>query len=384
MNNKELIEKYFPKTAIELLKNKANRYKFLTKDESKNLDFIDYLEDMLIQVDNLNQKRLIKYCKKVIKLASKNPIYLFESKIFDDEFMDKFFDKGPVNKIKTAKQKIIDDIVDKDTDDLTRKDYLIIISQINNKNRDLKLTGLMYKIYRDLLNKDNISFYEAEFLIKYTIHFSKSNIYSYISNTDLYDDRIKDLSYFSHNKEIRILVFSKSAIKKIQKQKNKDYTTSTEIVLNTLRAINYNKDLNNLYNGVINYKTLEIAITSLLTKYRYLKDAVFSYNHQETLDAIKFYETKIQKNEGVKRMEKDILEEDYFYLLEDDIRFLDEIIYYYPEELEDYEILKNFYNEDGTRKMDACIETDDANLDYILSLFDLTKRKPKLYNPNNK
>ena len=365
----------YPAFAIFQLKNKKNRYSPFCKVQTKGLMFVDNIEDEIIFNAEFYPKLVSNYAKEVLELAEKDNIYYFESRIFDDENIDMFFNKETVEKIKQIKSNIIDNISNKKEEELSKKDYLVLISLIGKDNINIDIKRLMYTTYRDLLSKNKINFYEAEFLIKHTLDFKKSSIKSYISDTSYYDEKFDSPTFFYYDEEEKVLIFNKDYIKRMIKHNKNDYTLSIDIVLKSLESAFLETNIDDLYDGIINDSTLELAITNLLYKSfdNYDTDNPFSVVHNSKLDAIHFFETKLQKNEGVKRLRKNTEEEKYYHLTKEDIRYLDKIIYYFPEELDNYKILRNFYDEQGIRK--KIIDIDDKG--YVIDLFNNTMKKEK-------
>jgi len=369
-----------PKYPITLLKNKSLRYTFSGKNETKRLMFVDNLEKEVIDGTDLSIDLRRNYANKVLDLAVKHNLFFFESSIFDKPAMEILFNKGKHKIIETFKENIIQSLISKDSDDLTREDYLILISLIGKDNNRLELTRLMYMKYRDLQNKDDITLYEAEFLIKYTLYISGSTIKSYISNLNYYDNSFNEPIHFYFDEEERVLVFNERLIRKLTKQKNKDISTSQFLVLKALEVSFFEKEVNDLYNGVVNYRTIEIAITKLLHKYieDYRDEAFLGQRKISKIRTILFEEDSLPTNKVSSVSEMSTNASSFSHLQEDDIKALDEIIYYYPNELDNYGILKHFYKQDGTRKESIDIEPDDVYLSYILNLFERTKKKPHI------
>ena len=196
----------------DLFDKRINRYNKDTK--LVDLINIDALESFIIKCKcNRKYTSLIdKYTSFLFDRFKKNPYVIYDSILFSDKYVRLFFDYKQTYEINAFKKKIhfrIDNSFKRKDKMLSDYHLKMAINEIGNKNE----TELLSNTYEYLLNniKYNNNYLAYEFITKYTaylasreLNIDKYNVY--LTNYDLYDDKILDCSGKSYTKQGIVLL----------------------------------------------------------------------------------------------------------------------------------------------------------------------------------
>ena len=358
---------------LELLNNRSYLSKVIEERLFRNYTNIydlDRLESFII--NNINDKKytgIIKqYTSFIYNEFKDNKYIIFDSKIFDNEKIYRFFSKKQLKEINGFKKKLIDEYTHfinsiKKGTCIDEKYLRLVISLIG------KETVLTDKTYRYLINNinSNNSILVGEFIVKYS---------AYLASKEL-NVPDKDVYYTSYNFVNKCpLTFTSG-----EYNPNKDYVfinirkLTKENFIELIQAVGHEmkhrKQYQSVKNKRINLTSFYWFINKLFCKH---DDFILNYFNSETeLDAEyygwslvckvlskysnnKRYLRKANKNRLLEKINivanfKHI--ERYENVLEDityNVKLLDKIIKEDPSVINDYETLKYIYNEDGTRK----------------------------------
>lgn len=366
--NESVMEFYFknPAYLISKAKSKTNRFKSNKRFKPYDAYYISELEKSIINDTKFDMKIKRKYLKEIYNYAMKNKSYLFESDIFSEENIKKFYNTAERLEIVKQKKHILEDLHNKI--EFTDDDFNILNSIIESNIFDEKL----FCLYRRLLISEKITSAEAEFIVNYTMHLLNKKYTAFITNYNFYDEKINTNTNIEFDGEEPVLEFNAN---KISKTDNNNLSFPFKLVYETIKQIESLKYYEQVKSGELNIYSFEVALESIFAKHlnrRTLNKKIYS-KKQIHLN------TKSQFIDFLNKLGfKDILSNAPAYvsnvcsITEKEIGYLDEIMENFPEELENYKIFKYFYNEDGTRKTYAEIMEnlkDNNDFTYIIRAF---------------